>query len=90
MLPPSPGVTRANFDRIEKGMTRAEVEEILGEKGDWRWIVQDREEKSEWAWRANDGPEAVINFEMDCVTEKQWSGSNETFPDKIRRWLHLR
>jgi hypothetical protein len=33
MLPPRPGVTKANFDRIEKGMTLAEVEEIFGEKG---------------------------------------------------------
>jgi hypothetical protein len=30
MLPPSPGVTKANFDRIKEGMTKAEVEEILG------------------------------------------------------------
>jgi hypothetical protein len=27
---PRPGITRENFDRIQKGMTRAEVEEILG------------------------------------------------------------
>jgi outer membrane protein assembly factor BamE (lipoprotein component of BamABCDE complex) len=30
MLPPGPGVTKANFDRIEKGMTKAKVEEIFG------------------------------------------------------------
>ena len=30
MLPPSPGVTKANFNRIEIGMTIAEVEAILG------------------------------------------------------------
>jgi outer membrane protein assembly factor BamE (lipoprotein component of BamABCDE complex) len=30
MLPPPPGVTKANFDRIQEGMTRAEVEEIFG------------------------------------------------------------
>ena len=89
MMPPSPGVTKANFDRIKEGMTRAEVEEIFGGKGDWRWMVQDWEEKSEWMWGANNGAEAVINFEKNCVTEKQWSGSDETFLDKIRRWLHL-
>ena len=32
-LPPRPGVTRANFDRIEKGMTLAQVEEIFGKEG---------------------------------------------------------
>ena len=26
MLPPRPGVTKANFDRIQEGMTLAEVE----------------------------------------------------------------
>jgi hypothetical protein len=30
LLPPAPGVTQANFDRIEDGMTTAEVEAILG------------------------------------------------------------
>jgi hypothetical protein len=30
LRPPRPGVTKGNFDRIEIGMTRAEVEEILG------------------------------------------------------------
>ena len=30
VLPPRPGVTKENFDRIEVGMTRAEVEKIFG------------------------------------------------------------
>ena len=33
MLPPGPGVTKANFDRIEKGMTLAQVELLLGGTG---------------------------------------------------------
>jgi len=33
MLPPRPGVTLANIERIEKGMTLAEVEKILGGPG---------------------------------------------------------
>jgi hypothetical protein len=32
MLPPGPGVTKANFDRIEKEMTRAEVEQVFGQE----------------------------------------------------------
>ena len=31
MLPPRPGVTKANFDRIKIGMTTMEVEAIFGE-----------------------------------------------------------
>jgi hypothetical protein len=34
LLPPRPGVTQANFDRIEVGMTLEEVETILGGPGD--------------------------------------------------------
>ena len=30
MLPPRAGVTKANVDRIEKGMTKAEAQEIIG------------------------------------------------------------
>jgi len=30
LLPPGPGTTKANFDRVEVGMTKAEVEAILG------------------------------------------------------------
>jgi hypothetical protein len=35
LLPPDdrPGVTKANFDRIEKWMTKAQVEEIFGREG---------------------------------------------------------
>jgi hypothetical protein len=81
MLPPSPGVTKAHFDRIEKGMTLGQVEQILGGtqvpyKG--------------WLWTADDGSWAVIAFENDCVAGKEWHDSAETIPDKIRRWLHLR
>jgi hypothetical protein len=32
ILPPGPGATKANFDRIKKGMKEAEVKEILGSK----------------------------------------------------------
>jgi len=34
LLPPRPGVTPANIERIEDGMTRAEVETILGGPGE--------------------------------------------------------
>jgi hypothetical protein len=41
MLPPSPGVTKANFDRIEKGMTVAEVEGIFGGEGEEGEVTRD-------------------------------------------------
>jgi hypothetical protein len=109
MLPPSPGVTKANFDRIQKGMTLAEAEEIFGEKGevtrDDKALIAEilgqefaREGKSLKVrgdlrvcriWGATNGSGAQIEFVDDCVVDKQWIDTDETFLKKIRRWLHL-
>jgi hypothetical protein len=32
MLPPRPGITKANFDRIQEGMTLAEVDRTKNER----------------------------------------------------------
>ena len=85
MLPPSPGVTKANFDRIEKGTTKAEVEMIFGGEGKF-WDGQ----VGGVCWIANDGSVAVVDFVADYVAKKHWHDSNETILDKFRRWLHLR
>jgi hypothetical protein len=88
MMPPRPGVTKANFDRVEKGMTRAEVEEIFGEKGDvWYGVAQVGQAM---LWTARNGSTAIVEFVDECVAIKQWTDSNETLLAKIRRWLHLR
>ena len=87
MLPPGPGVTKANFDRIEKGMTMVEVKRIFGEEGTpfLMWSARD------WkCWQADDGSDAFVEVVDDCAGEKHWTDSNETFFNKIRRWLHLR
>jgi hypothetical protein len=86
LLPPDPGVTKANFDRIEKGMTQAEVQEMFGGKG----IFLERSDPPYYCWQADDGSWANILFSDDCVTDKLWRDSGETFLDTIRRWLHLR
>ena len=81
MLPPSPGVTKANFDRIEMGMTKAQVEEIFGEKGveiDLGYTV----------WESHDG-RATILFCYDSVNGSGFQSNNGTILDKIRRCLHL-
>ena len=84
MLPPSPGVTKANFDRIQEGMTKAEVEEIFGGKGVPLWTSR------ELLWASDDGSEVEVDFGVvGCVQTKIWVSSNETILDKIRRWLHL-
>jgi hypothetical protein len=85
LLPPRPGVTKANFDRMEKGMPIADVQEILG-----RFDFDYEPNLILWhAWRADDGAEIVIVFGNGCVVSKSWIDSEETIPDKLRRWLHL-
>ena len=84
VLPSRPGVTKANFERIEEGMTKAEVEGIFGREGKMGGV------KLWMFWEADDGSEAGIAFIDDCVVSKRWHDSTETILDKIRRWLHLR
>lgn len=96
ILPSRPGVTKANFDRIQVGMTRAQVEEIFGREGKrnrvWMrgientmfFVIQDE-------WVAEDSSAALVAFSFpdDYVIETEWHDSTETILDKIRRSLHL-
>jgi hypothetical protein len=86
MLPPRPGVTKANFDRIEKGMTRAEVNEVFGQEG---WSYSIPRLRRFHIWRHQDGAHATLSFHDGRVTSMGWQHSTETIPDKLRRWLHL-
>jgi hypothetical protein len=85
--PSPPGVTKANFDRIEIGMARADVETILGSSKSIK--VRHYEEfynvKDQW----NQG--AFVWFdEHDKTIKMLWVDSDETILQKLRRWLHLR
>ena len=88
MLPPGPGVTKANFDRIKIGMTKIEVEEIFGEKG--IFVKVEKGEAPCLFWNAGDRAEVWIRFSDDCVNGDMTWSADETFLDKIRSWLHLR
>src|SRR5271155_206271 len=69
LLPPPPGVTKENFDRIENGMTRAEVEAIFGDETGLR--------KGPAAmWESDDTDDiAVVGFDDDGhVRAKNWVG----------------
>jgi hypothetical protein len=97
MLPPGSGVSKANIDRIEKGMTLAQVEEIFGEKrklmgnlGGSLPFAPDARDDPLFQRDAAAGSSAIIEVVDDCVTRKLWLLSDETILDKIRRWLHLR
>ena len=90
-LPPRPGITQANYDRIELGMTWVEVEQRFGEKGRLTEWTRDGEEirQARLMWEAEDGSCcAVISIEDDRVIAKSW-WATESFLNKIRRWLRL-
>jgi len=84
-----PGITKANFDRIENGMTVANVEAILGESA-WPYasaFTTGSGTTTFAEWHGRDGAIADVVFSNDVVTGKAWTASTETIPDKIRRWL---
>jgi hypothetical protein len=97
MLPARPGVTKANFDRIQVGMTKAEVEQIFdGEAGKQLLTTavaglpdMPVEKKAYW-WGDEERSVAVVIFENDVVIRKEWGESDETVMQRICRWLHLR
>jgi hypothetical protein len=60
-------VTRQNFDRITEGMSRTEVESILGSPGDYR--------SGPVKWKA--GPREVI-FQIDSPAHDRWIGDHGT------------
>jgi len=87
MLPPQPGVTKANFDRVKPGMTLAEVEQILGPT-----VTNDPESANNpiCVWQEANGAGAVIFFSKErLTTDTLFNEPTETFTDKLRRWLHL-
>jgi hypothetical protein len=96
LLPPRPGVTRANIDRIEDGMTLAEVEKILAGRGPASLFGGPIHTKSSGGIRGrvwhhpHDGTYVAVYFDRENrVIRKDW-GPPETFMQKLRRLLHLR
>jgi hypothetical protein len=91
MLPPRIGVTKANFDRIEIGMTRAEVGEILGSLGsdkDSRHFYAEHKLLVRWE---GDWVRMDAVFENGVVCDKSFYNEPlETFGEKMRYWFGLK
>ncbi len=87
MMPPTTGVTKANVDRIQKGMERAEVCEVLGEPP---VMTIDQPPALIETWNGGHGVFAVTFDEDRRVKATLWSDSQDTFFDKIGRWAHIR
>jgi hypothetical protein len=86
LLPMRTGVTKANFDRIEKGMMYADVEAIFDEPA---WFDHGDHTRHLADWRREDGAVARVVFVDGSATDILWFDSTETFSEKFRRWLHL-
>jgi hypothetical protein len=88
VLPTRSGVTKANFNRIKMGMTYAEVVEIIGERPRFDPFASNLASDFEpRLWWASNGSYARFRFTNDRVAHCTWQDSNETFWDKLRRWV---
>jgi hypothetical protein len=88
-LAPQPGVTRANFDRLQLGMKTEEVEAILGGPPDSCTIDNPpaRGYMSAGSWHGR-GFTIGVDFHWDGrVTEKYLQEEDGTFLGKLRSWL---
>lgn len=88
MLPPRPGITRMNIDRIQVGMAKDRVEAILGSPGNHLHGMG----IGEWRlWRNPPRASVAICFdEKDCVTEiarGEFHPDQLTFMDRLWKWL---
>lgn len=91
MLPPSPGVTKANFDRISEGMTLEEVMTIFDNRRPQ--IISPGTgalpEDCLYYWVGRNGTAAALMFDSDQkMTTKQW-----VYPpllESLRGWVPLR
>ena len=93
MLPPDdrPGITKDNFDRLERRMTRAQVDAILGQHADEHTgMGGDRIEGFFWpTWTSDSGDQVFIEFDDNRLVESMtWRyGDNRTLYERIRDWL---
>lgn len=83
-LPPTPGVTYANFSRIEIGMARSDVVAIMGPpslallNGDFQDLLRfsdGNEIPDSYYWQGIAGGQAQIHFDKnDRVAKLFWNG----------------
>jgi outer membrane protein assembly factor BamE (lipoprotein component of BamABCDE complex) len=98
LLPPRPGVTEANVERIEDGMTREEVEALLGGPGvslgsylaHWyppspKALAPAKKYHAGVLWQhpRSNASVIVIFDERERVVRKQWIASQQTFVEKL-------
>ena len=95
LLPPRPGVTKANFDRIGEGMTLEQVNAILGPHPDVDITLEPLDtpehkvHEFRLRWYGSDGV-IHVDFGADSICiGKHWNDSPRTLSEIVRQWLHL-
>jgi len=94
LLPPRPGVTKANFDRIEIGMTEAQLEALLGRKSAqsidvekiMRALYRDSKERH-FIWTGVYGTAVIRIDEDERVVAPQWQDRGPTLFQRLRSLL---
>jgi len=90
-FPPRPGVTKANFDRIEKGMTRADVEELFGKPASGSYLHGGKKIRHTCElWSGDEGSATIIcDEEHGIVADKEWSTRKLSVLQTLRRWVRF-
>jgi hypothetical protein len=86
MLPPRPSATEV-FNRVEIGMTLAEVQRIFSHEGTQLVLTPDGR-KQTWEWKVDEQTTMYIDF-YDGMVDTKALTRRDAFLDKVRRWLHL-
>jgi hypothetical protein len=91
LMPAGPGVTKANFDRIQAGMSRTEVEDFFGRPADTKTLHGGRKIRhTVEGWQGDGGNAAITSDEArGVVAEKEWFPRDESILQRVRRWLRL-
>jgi outer membrane protein assembly factor BamE (lipoprotein component of BamABCDE complex) len=96
LLPSGPGVTKANFYRIEDGMSLAQVEALLGPPDynspsgrNWELLYNGKTHvgHTRRVWGGDDGGARIDFDEEGRVFSKTWVDNPESFLDRLRRWF---
>jgi len=99
LMPARPGVTRSNFERVQDGMTLAEVSAVLGEPSDvspggraWG-ALHDGPRPINYAkhvWGGDTGGVYVMFDEKGGASYREWQDPpTESSWRRLRRWLGL-
>jgi SmpA / OmlA family len=85
LLPASPGITKTNFDKIQNGMTRTEVNELFGTPS---FMADVSDNKG--VWTGLDGGCSVRFDTNGRVSDKSWRDEprsiRQKFDDFVREW----